>query len=101
MPTGGADLRALTQQMGAMTERLGEVLAHLESIGSNQNTQRVLVQQSGIGPWQIAAVASCFFTMFALIIALVVIVPDIHDLRAWRDIHSAKIARLEAAQEHK
>jgi len=96
----GAD-RVLADRVDALTARLGEVLDHLERLGTNSNTQRVLVQQSGIGPWQIAAVASCFFTMFALIIALVVIVPDIHDLRAWRDIHSAKIARLEVVQEHK
>lgn len=96
----GAD-RALADRVDALTARLGDILDHLERLGTNSNVQRVIVQQAGIAPLQIAAVCACFFTMFALIIALIVIVPDVHDLRAWRDIHSAKIAKLEAAQDHK
>ena len=84
-------------QIDSLVGRLDALI----ELQQNRNHFVVTQKQEGLGGWNIAAVCACFFTMFALIIALIVIIPEVHDLRAWRDIHSAKIARLEAAQDHK
>lgn len=83
-----------------LVSRIDGLIAILEA-QDNKSHITVTHTQAGLSGWNVAAVCACFFTMFALIIALIVIVPDVHDLRAWRDIFSGKIARLEAAQEHR
>jgi len=77
------------------------VLELVTELRQNRHGITVTHTQSGLSGWNIAAVTACFFTSLMLIALAIIIIPDIHDLRAWRDIHSAKIARLEAAQEHK
>lgn len=61
---------------------------------SNWNTVTVTHKDSGPGRWQTAAIVACFATWFALILFAM----EIHDLRAWRDIHQNHINALEAKQ---
>lgn len=49
-----------------------------------------------IGAWQVASVCACFFTMFALIIALIFIVPQLHDLQAWEGVINRDVAVIKA-----
>ena len=65
------------------------------------NTQTVYHQHSGMGAWGGAAVTACFCTIAMLIATLIVVVPQLHDLKAWEQIHQNHISALEAKDKAK
>lgn len=79
-------------------ERIQREIERLCNILEKHHSQITVThtQASSIGGWQVAAVCACFFTMFALIIALIFAVPEVHDLRAWQDVLRQRVAKLEA-----
>ncbi len=81
----------LVDQVNALLGRMDEVLRH-----DRGNVQTVIHKTAGMGAWGSAAVTACMFTFLGLILLAVVVVPEVHDLRAWNDIIRAKISRLEA-----
>lgn len=83
----------LVDQVNLLLSRMDEVIRH-----DHGNTQTVIHKTAGMGPWGAAAVTACMFTFLGLILLAVVMIPDLHDLRAWNDINRAKIARLEASK---
>lgn len=76
-------VNALVGKMDAVIERGG-------------NTQTVIHKTAGIGPWGAAAVTACFFTFLGLILLAMLILPDIHDLKAWSDIYRTRIQEITA-----
>lgn len=60
----------------------------------NSQTQVVIHKQAGPGGLLAAAITACFASWIALILFAM----EIHDLRAWRDIHQNHINALEAKQ---
>lgn len=60
----------------------------------NSNTQTIVHQ--GMGMWGIAAIVACFATWVMLIVMYLLIVPDIHDVKAWQDILRKDVAKLQA-----
>lgn len=68
--------------------------AAMEARGNN--TQTVIHKTAGMGPWAAAAVTACFFTFLGLILLAMLILPDIHDLKAWSDIYRTRIQEISA-----
>jgi hypothetical protein len=81
----------LVDQVNSLLGRMDEVLRH-----DRGHTQTVVHKTAGMGPWGAAAVTACMFTFLGLILLAVVLVPEVHDLRAWNDINRGKVAKLEA-----
>lgn len=59
------------------------------------NTQTIVHHQAGMSVWGAVAVTSCIFTFLGLILFSLVVIPELHDLRAWSDIFRSKIYALE------
>lgn len=83
----------LVDQVNALISKFDEVLQQ-----DRGHTQTVIHKTAGMGAWGAAAVTACMFTFLGLILLAIVIVPEVHDLRAWNDINRAKIARIEAGR---
>lgn len=81
----------LIDQVNALCARMDAVLA-----SDRGNTQTVVHKTAGMGAWGAAAVTACMFTFLGLILLSVVMIPEIHDLRAWNDILRSKAAKLES-----
>lgn len=81
----------LVDQVNAL---VGKMDAVIETRGSN--TQTVIHKTAGLGPWGAAAVTACFFTFLGLILLAMLILPDIHDLKAWSDIYRTRIQEISA-----
>jgi hypothetical protein len=60
--------------------------------------QTVLHRTEGMGYIGVICASVCVMCVVVLIVGAILIVPELHDLRAWKDIHAAKIAKLEAQQ---
>ena len=80
----------LVDQVNAL---VGKVDAVIDRGG---NTQTVIHKTAGMGPWAAAAVTACFFTFLGLILLAMLILPDIHDLKAWSDIYRTRIQEISA-----
>lgn len=87
---GTVRMDLLVDQVNALLGRMDDVLRQDRS-----QTQTVIHRTAGMGPWGAAAVTACMFTFLGLILLAVVVVPEVHDLRAWNDIIRAKIAGIE------
>lgn len=88
----GMDDEILEQQIS----RLAALVERMVDSGVTQQTQQTVIHKTeGMSHWASAAVVACFATWFALILFAM----EIHDLRAWRDIHAGKISKLEAQKE--
>lgn len=61
-------------------------------------TQTVIHKTAGMGPWGAAAVVACFATWLGLILFGVWTYFQVNNLWAWKDVHAAKIAVMEAKQ---
>lgn len=87
-------VRRLDASVASFVECI-EVLKEQQKNFGNANTQTVVHQQAGMGAWSIAAVVACFFTFLGLILFAMVVIPELHDLKAWSDIYRSKIYTLE------
>lgn len=83
----------LVDQVNSLLSKMDAVL---ENRGNNSQTVEVTHKTAGMGPWAAAAVTACFFTFLGLILLAILILPDLHDMKAWQDVMRQKITRLEA-----
>ncbi len=70
----------------------------VEKIPEGQ-TQTVLYKSEGMGIVGVVCATICVMTLVCLILGAILIVPEIHDLRAWTDILRSKVAKVEAGQQ--
>ena len=75
-----------------LVEVLGRLSDRLDDIQSSRNAINVTHTQSGIGNWATAAIVACFCTWFGLILMMF----DLHDLRAWVDVLKQRVTMLES-----
>lgn len=87
------DLVQVAARIDKLVDRIDALLDHQGS----PHTQTVHHTASGIGAWGAAAVVACFCTWFGLVL----VVMDIHDLRAWIDIFRGQITTLKVQMESK
>lgn len=85
------DLIQVTMAVQKLTDRMDAYLDHQ----TTANTNTVIHKTEGVGTWVAAAITACFMTYLALILMGVWTFFQVNDLRAWRDVHAAKIAVLE------
>lgn len=81
------DLYVALQRTNDIVESLADVLQSTRT----GNTQTVIHKTEGMGAWGAAAVTACFCTWFGLVLLMF----DLHDLRAWVDTYRAQIAQLQ------
>ena len=92
-----------TTKLDLLIEHINALVKSVELViagdGSNQSqTQTVVHKTEGMGAWGAAAVTACMFTFLGLILFAMWAIPEIHDLKAWKDIHGNRINALEARQ---
>ena len=75
------------------------IRALIESVPSGRQVQEVHYKSEGMGMIGVICATICAMSVLFLILGAILVVPEIHDLRAWLDINRAKIAKLEAAQQ--
>ena len=86
-------LRQSADQVHALSDL---VRTTIERGGS---TQTVIHKTEGMGAVGIFCAVVCVCCVLFVILGAVMIVPEIHDLRAWRDIHQNHISAIEAREE--
>ncbi len=70
-----------------------------ESLSRSGNTQTVIHKTEGMGAIGIVCASICVACVLFLILGAILIVPELHDLKAWQDINRKDIARLQALHE--
>jgi hypothetical protein len=90
------DAQRLNELIGKLDGLTAVIEERVKQESSGGHTQTVIHKSEGMGAWGAAAVVACFFTVLMMIFGAVIFVPDIHDLRAWKDIHHNDIAALKA-----
>lgn len=96
----------------ATTRDLAAAVKELISRDTNQNNITVTHKTEGVGSWIMAAigiaVTACVFTSFQLIMFSGEVRDkqkgmndEIRDLKAWEQVHQAKISALEAKEKQK
>lgn len=91
-----ADLAAHVKQLDASVATFIECISAFKEQGfGNSHTQTVVHQHSGMSTWGAVAVTSCIFTFLGLILFSLVVIPELHDLKAWSDVYRSKIYALE------
>lgn len=73
------------------TERLAELVAKL----GGSTIQTVIHRTEGPTPWLAAAISVMFCTLFFLLLFAAWVIPNLHDLQAWQQIHEKRINKLE------
>ena len=86
-------LRQSADQVHALSDL---VRTTIERGGS---TQTVIHKTEGMGAVGIFCAVVCVCCVLFVILGEVVVVPEINDLRAWRDIHQNHISAIEAREE--
>ena len=82
-------LLTYTSKVDALVDRI-DALLDAQMKGGNEIT--VTHTQSGMSAWGAAAITACFCTWFGLILVML----DMHDMRAWMDILKQRITLLES-----
>lgn len=90
-------LDLLIDQINRLTEGLDKAV----NFEPHSHNYTVTHSSEGMGAWGTAAVTACFFTFLGLILFAVWVIPNVHDLMAWRDIHQNHISALEAKDKAK
>jgi len=109
--TSGSDLPGVIDDRTPEVRRLDyatnlviDLAAAVDKLIQNMpqgNTQRIIYKTEGMGTVGVVCATICAMCLLFLILGAILIVPEIHDLNAWKDIHQAKIAKLEAQQERR
>lgn len=74
-------------------DRLAEISERL--VSKDTSTQVVHIHKTeGVTNWGTAAIVACFCTWLFIIVFSVIIVADIHDIKAWSDINKNDIATI-------
>lgn len=84
------EVEAIEHYAQKMTDLVGRIDALIE-IQQARNTIQVTHTQTGMSAWAAAAVVACFCTWFGLIMVMF----DLHDMRAWVDILRQRVTILE------
>jgi hypothetical protein len=87
--------RQVTEQAKQVTELVRTFMERMPS----STTQTVIHKTAGAGSYTAAAIVACFATWLGLIVCGLYVIPELHDLRAWRDIHQNHISAIEAREE--
>lgn len=85
------DLIQVAASLNKLADRMDLFLDHHQG----GNVQTVIHKSAGIGAWGAAAVTACFMTFMGMILLAIVVIPELHDLKAWSDIYRSKIYALE------
>lgn len=99
-PASEDDRDPQTVKLDLLVDQVNALCAAMEAAvekrSNNSQTVEVTHKTAGMGPWAAAAVTACFFTFLGLILLAILILPDLHDMKAWQDVMRQKITRLEA-----
>lgn len=83
------------------TEKLERLIGTVERASrAFGNTQTVIHKSEGPGPLLAASIAVCGCTLLMMVLLVVWLVPEIHDMKAWQDILRKDVARLQAEERH-
>lgn len=81
----------LVDQVNVLCAKFDQYIDHKPG-----NSQTVVTHRTeGMSPWAGAAMAACFFTFLGLILFALIVIPEIHDLKAWSDVYRGGISILE------
>lgn len=80
-----------TSKIDALVDRIDALLDYQQN---GKNAITVTHTQTGLGAWGAAAVTACFFSTLIVIALAIVIIPEIHDLRAWQTIFGRDISAM-------
>jgi len=98
IPVEDDDRDPSTVKLDLLVDQVNALCASMAAAMENRgnNTQTVIHKTAGLGPWGAAAVTACFFTFLGLILLAIMILPDLHDLKAWSDIYRTRIQEISA-----
>lgn len=86
------DLIQVAASLNKLADRMDVFLDHHQG----GNVQTVIHKSAGIGPWGAAAVTACFFTAMMLIGFALIVLPELHDHKAWIDLYRGQIAKVQS-----
>lgn len=80
----------LVDQVNALLTKMDQVMER------GHQSQTVIHKSEGMGAWGAAAVTACCFTFLGLILFAFIVLPDVHDLKAYQQNHEKRINKLES-----
>jgi hypothetical protein len=101
---GGDDWRNdETRKLDLMIDQVADLARSVKELADKVplagHTQTVIHKTAGAGAYTAAAIVACFATWLGLIVCGLYVITELHDLRAWRDIHQNHISAIEAREE--
>jgi hypothetical protein len=85
--------------MASLADKVNTVADALDRMNtSGQNQLQITYKAHGVSPLLAAALAVMFCTLFFQLLFAIWVIPILHDLQAWKDIHQNHISALEAKQ---
>lgn len=87
-------------QVATAVERLVTRMdTYLDNQQTSAQTTTVIHRTAGVGPWAAAAITACFFTAIMLVGFAMIVLPELHDHKAWIDLYRGQISKNQAAIE--
>ena len=87
-------------ETSAQVQKINDLFRELiDTIPKQGTIQEIHYKSEGMGVVGVICATICAMSVLFLILGAILVVPEIHDLRAWLDINRAKIAKLEAVQQ--
>jgi hypothetical protein len=90
---------AMSDKVHDAADTVLELAKLVKELAHGGTTNTVIHKTEGMGAVGILCACVCVFCALFIILGAVMIVPEIHDLRAWQDINRKDIARLQAQQQ--
>ena len=87
----------MDEDLDHYAKQIGDLVGRLDSLIELQQARNSIVvthTQAGMGVWGAVAVTACLFTTLMVISLAIVILPDIHDLKAWENVFGRDIAAM-------
>lgn len=96
MEINNGDQTNISQKLEEFTKQVSRLAEISEKIISKDTSSQVvhIHKTEGATNWGTAAIVACFCTWLFIIVFSVIIVADIHDLKAWSDINKNDIATI-------
>lgn len=82
-----------------VVDKLDGLCARIDSLLESHDKKghvNVTHTQAGMGAWGGAAIAACFFSTLMVVALAIVVIPELHDDRAWLDQYRQQIAKMQA-----
>ncbi len=97
----GVDTRTPeVRRLDYMADLVADMTKAVEKVIQNPGqTQRIIYKTEGMGMIGVVCATICVMTLVCLILGAILVVPELHDQRAWTDILRSKVAKLEAGQQ--